>query len=496
KGTAFFSKDELQAYLQLLEEAKKRDHRKLGRELDLFMHHEWAPGETIWLDRGNRMYRILTRMMSDLCREEGYQEVFSPMLFKKDLFETSGHWRHYRDDMFIVPGQEAEPMTEKQLEDFAAANAPLESTVPAHELKVFEADYTKAGSTGEKLSLLLGRSPTFATKHWNLFEKHPGEFVRLTGNEREILALKPMNCPCHMLIFRDRKRSYRELPLRLHDQGVLHRNEASGTLSGLTRVRQFCQDDAHIFLAQEQIEGEITALIGLVRRVYKTFGMDFAKVFLSTRPDDFLGKKETWDTAEQALENAIRANEMEYTINEGDGAFYGPKIDFIVRDCLNREWQTATIQLDYQLPARFGLKFINRDNAEEMPVVVHRAIFGSFERFMAILIEHFGGNFPTWLAPEQVRILTISEKFEEYADKVFLDLQLLGVRVEKDYSAEKIGSKIREGRMMRIPYLVIVGEKEMENGAVSVRSQTEGELGSMALGDFVERLKGEMEARF
>lgn len=422
KGTAFFSKEELNDYMKMLEEAKKRDHRKLGRELELFMHHEWAPGETFWLDRGQTMYAILRRMMSDLCRECGYQEVFTPLLFKSDLFKTSGHWDHYQDDMYM-----------------------------------FEQGEEEGG---------------------------------------QCYCLKPMNCPSHMLIFRDKKRSYRELPLRIHDQGVLHRNEASGTLSGLTRVRQFCQDDAHIFLSQEMIEAEITELIGLVKRVYTIFDMEFSKIFLSTRPEEFLGEKETWDQAEAALESAIQNNNMDYSVNQGDGAFYGPKIDFIVKDCLGREWQTATIQLDYQLPARFGLKFINRNNEEEMPIVVHRAIFGSFERFMAILIEHYAGNFPAWLAPEQVRVLTISEKFEDYANDVYTKLRLDGIRAGIDLSAEKIGSKIREGRNMRVPYLLIVGEKEQAENTVSVRSQSTGDLGAMPFEAFQKKISEEKEARF
>jgi threonyl-tRNA synthetase len=496
KGTAFHTKEELDAHLALIEEAKKRDHRRLGRELDLFMHHDWAPGEAIWLDRGNTLYTILSSMMSKLCREVGYQEVFTPMLFKKDLFETSGHWHHYRDNMFIVPGQEAGQMSDEDVEKFLAGLGPLESVMPAHEWRAVEPLLAAATTPRARLSVLLSKSPTFATRHWNVFEPTKGNFTRLAGSDREVYAMKPMNCPCHMLIFRDRKRSYRELPLRIHDQGVLHRNEASGTLSGLTRVRQFCQDDAHIFLAQHQIEGEITSLIALVKRVYTRFGMDFARIFLSTRPEQFLGEKETWDQAERALENSIRANGLDFTVNAGDGAFYGPKIDFIVRDCIGREWQTATIQLDYQLPARFGLRFINKDNAEEMPVVVHRAIFGSFERFLAILIEHYAGNFPMWLAPEQVRILTISEKYEDYASKLFDRLRAEGIRAERDFSPEKVGSKIREGRLMRIPYLLVVGEKEAEAGTVAVRSQTEGDLGTMAFEAFLERVRGEKEAAF
>lgn len=495
KGTAFHSRKELDDYLTLLEEAKKRDHRRIGRELNLFMHHEWAPGETIWLPKGLIMYRLLSRMMSDLCRAEGYVEVFSPMLFKAELFKTSGHWSHYRDNMFIVPGQESRklepPQIAAQLERIEREAADFLSK---NEWDALQAQLRGVDEPVKRLATLL-RNEKLSTRYWNVFER-AGDVVELHESGSEVFALKAMNCPCHMLIFRDQKRSYRELPLRIHDQGVLHRNEASGTLSGLTRVRQFCQDDAHIFLSNDQIEEEITRLIAMVRRVYTVFGMEFARVFLSTRPADFLGAKETWDQAETALENAIKANQLPCQVNAGDGAFYGPKIDFIVRDCLGREWQTATIQLDYQLPQRFGLSFINRNNHEETPVVVHRAIYGSFERFMAILIEHFGGNFPVWLAPIQARILTISEKFEDYARHVQDTLLALGVRVEVDFSAEKIGAKIREGRNLRIPYLLIVGEKEQNSRSLSVRSQTEGELGSIDLTTFLNRISKEKEAGF
>ncbi|MBI1293151.1 threonine--tRNA ligase [bacterium] len=496
KGTAFFTEKELAGHLQMLEEAKKRDHRKLGRELELFMHHDWAPGETFWLNKGNLMYKQLSRMMSELCREEGYEEVFTPMLFKVDLFRMSGHWDHYRDNMFVVPGQDSRTLEAADIAQWAARlEAEAATAVPAEEWNTAKAELAKLTTASARLSFLL-KLKQVGGKHWNLFEKAPGVFVTMESAANGTYALKPMNCPSHMLVFRDRRRSYRELPLRIHDQGVLHRNEASGTLGGLTRVRQFCQDDAHIFLAQEQIEQEITQLISLIKRVYTAFGMEFARVFLSTRPDDFLGEKETWDRAEKALENSIRANGMEFKINAGDGAFYGPKIDFIVRDCLNREWQTATIQLDYQLPARFGLKFVNRNNEDEQPVVVHRAIFGSFERFFGILIEHFGGNFPTWLAPVQARVLTISDKYEGYATEVFDTLRRHGVRAERDFSAEKIGSKIRDGRNMRIPYLLVVGEKEEASRSVAVRSQTEGELGAISLDDFLARIDKEKAIRF
>ncbi|MDX2175534.1 MAG: threonine--tRNA ligase [Candidatus Sumerlaeia bacterium] len=422
RGTAFATKEELDAHLTLLEEAKKRDHRRVGREMGLFMHHEWAPGETFWLPKGRKLYRVLGNMMSNLWEDEGYQEVFTPMLFKSDLFKTSGHWDHYQDNMFIIRQNEG-------------------------------------------------------------------------GDNPVEYSLKPMNCPSHMLIFRSERRSYRELPMRIADQGVLHRNEASGTLSGLTRVRQFCQDDAHIFLTPEQIEPEITALISLVRRVYKPFGLEFAKVFLSTRPENYLGRKEQWDAAEDGLRRALENNKMEYQVNEGDGAFYGPKIDFIVSDALKREWQTATIQLDYQLPQRFELSYVDADGSEKTPVVVHRAIFGSLERFLGVLIEHYAGWLPVWLAPEQVRVLTISERSEPYAREVFEMLSRARVRVAADLSAEKIGSKIRGARIERVPYMVVIGEKEAAERMVAIRARGE-DAGTMTLEAFLQRIEAEKATEF
>jgi threonyl-tRNA synthetase len=428
KGTAFASKEELEEHLRILEEARKRDHRRVGREMGLFMHHDWSPGETIWLPKGHTLYKTLADMMGRLWREEGYQQVFTPMLFKMNLFETSGHADHYRENMFIVRQKEGAP-------------------------------------------------------------KEGGEQA-----EQEY-ALKPMNCPCHMLIFREFRRSYRELPLRIADMGVLHRNEATGALSGLTRVRQFCQDDSHIFVAPEQIEGEITNLIALIKRVYRPFGLEFSKVYLSTRPESFLGEKATWDAAEAALMAALRNNGMEFRINEGDGAFYGPKIDFIVSDALRREWQTSTIQLDYQLPQRFALKYQDRDNTEKTPVVVHRAIFGSLERFLGIIIEHYAGWLPVWLAPEQVRVLTISEKSEAYGRDVMRRLLAAGVRADGDFSPEKIGSKIRDARNQRVPYMLIVGEQEAEAGKVAVRVR-EQDHGTIPFAEFLAKIDAEKAIAF
>src|SRR5436190_10919886 len=340
-GTAFFSDKDLKAYLTQIEEAKKRDHRKLGRELGLFWFHHWAPGEPFWLPKGTTLVHLLGNYMREVLYPAGYVEVRAPLVFNKALWETSGHWQHYRENMFLI--------------------------------------------------------------------ESPGE--------EEQAGLKPMNCPGHMLLFASEVRSYRDLPLRIHEQSVLHRMEASGVLSGLTRVREFIMDDAHIFLREDQIGEEVERLLRLVRRVYDDFGLA-PEMKLSTRPAEFLGEKATWDHAESELKRALESAGVAYVVNEGDGAFYGPKIDFDVTDAIGRTWQCATIQLDYQMPARFDLKYTGADNTEHRPVVIHRAIFGSFERFIALLIEHYAGAFPLWLAPVQAVILPIADRHVPHAEAV------------------------------------------------------------------------------
>ncbi len=397
-GTVWPTRDELDLYLHRLEEAKKRDHRRLGQQLELMMFHEYAPGCPFFLPKGEVLYHELSEAMRSLLMDEGYVTVRTPLLFDSRLWKTSGHWEHYKDDMFCFAEDE-------QPED--------------------EADEL-------------------------------------------IMGLKPMNCPSHMLIFGSRKRSYRELPLRIHDQGVLHRNELRGALGGLTRVRQFCQDDAHLFVMESQIEAEVTDLLAMVDKVYTSFGMDFI-CKLSTRPEKKLGDDALWDQAEAALEQALKNNKLDFVLKEGDGAFYGPKIDFDVVDALGREWQCATIQLDYQLPRRFDLKYVGPDNAPEVPVVIHRAIFGSLERFIGILIEHYAGAFPTWISPEQVRVLTVSEKSLTHGYAVRDALNTAGLRVHVDDRDDKIGFKIREAHNAKVPWMVIIGEKEQESGTVSVR---------------------------
>lgn len=415
-GTAFFRQEELDQYLHRLEEAKKRDHRRIGRDLGLFTFHPWAPGAAFWLGKGTTLYNALADYMRKVLYPAGYTEVKTPLIFNKALWETSGHWQHYRDNMFLVESDDAE------------------------------------------------------------------------------MGVKPMNCPGHMLLFASERRSYRDLPLRLHEQTPLHRNEASGVLGGLTRVRQFSQDDAHCFVMESQIGEEVARVLELVKRVYDDFGLTY-QVKLSTRPDEYLGEKATWDHAEAELKRALEAAGMAYTINEGDGAFYGPKIDFDVTDAIGRTWQCATIQLDYQLPERFDLTYVGPDNQPHRPVVIHRAIYGSFERFIALLIEHYAGAFPLWLAPIQVAVLPIADRHLEYARRVVGDLEAAGLRVELDDRLEKIGYKIREAQLQKIPYMLVVGDREASEGTVSVRSRTGGDLGSRPIAEFVRTALDEVALR-
>jgi threonyl-tRNA synthetase len=406
-GTAFLSDKELQAYLTRLEEAKKRDHRKIGKEQKLFLFHHWAPGSPFWLPKGTTLYHTLANYIRSVIVPAGYTEVKAPIVFNKGLWETSGHWDHYRQNMFLVDSADGEQM-----------------------------------------------------------------------------GLKAMNCPGHMLIFASEVRSYRDLPIRYHEQTPLHRNEASGVLSGLTRVRQFSQDDGHCFIMESQIAEEVERSLRLVTRVYNDFGMR-PELKLSTRPPEFMGEISQWDHAEAELKKALDAVGEPYRINEGDGAFYGPKIDFDVTDAIGRKWQCATIQLDYQIPQRFDLKYVGADNAEHRPVVIHRAIYGSFERFIALLIEHFAGAWPLWLAPLQAVVLPISDRHLAYARGVRDRLEAAGLRVELDERQEKIGYKIREAQLQKIPYMLVTGDREAAEGTVSVRSRAAGDQGARPVDGFI-----------
>ena len=412
-GTAFNNEKDLKAHLTQIEEAKKRDHRKLGRELGLFTFHQWAPGAAFWLDKGTTLYNTLANYMRDVLFPAGYVEVKTPLVYNKALWERSGHWKHYRENMFLIE------------------------------------------------------------------------------SEGETMSMKPMNCPGHFLTFASQTHSYRDLPVRYHEQTPLHRNEASGVLSGLTRVRQFSQDDAHCFVTPEQIGDEVERLIRLVQRVYGDFGLPFTAK-LSTMPDEHLGEVATWEQAEAQLKAALERSGMAYDLNDKDGAFYGPKIDFDVTDAIGRKWQCATIQLDYMQPENFDLKYIGADNTEHRPVVIHRAIFGSFERFIAILIEHYAGAFPLWLAPVQAVVLPIADRHLPYAASVREQLRGAGLRVDLDERQEKIGYKIREAQLQKVPYMLVIGDRESTDGTVSVRTRTGGDQGASSIDAFIASAREEV----
>jgi threonyl-tRNA synthetase len=421
-GTAFFKKEDLEAHLHRLEEARKRDHRKLGPALGLFTFHPSAPGAAFWLPGGTTLYHLLGDAMRRLTRKNGYVEVKTPLLFHKRLWETSGHWGKYRENMFLVVDSETDP------------SLPLE--------------------------------------------------------DRCNQSLKPMNCPSHHLLYGMQKRSYRELPIRYHTQDVLHRNEASGTLGGLTRMRQFQQDDAHIYLAESQIIDEVRSLMRQIDTVYTSLGLAYTAKF-STRPDQRLGDDASWDRAEGALVRALEVLGLPYELKPKEGNFYGPKIDFDVTDSIGRKWQLATIQLDYLAPDRFDLAYVGDDNKEHRPVVIHRAIYGSFERFIAILVEHFAGAFPAWLAPVQARVVTVSDRFDAWAREVSDRLGDLGFRAELDESSDKLGAKIRNAQLAKIPFALVVGEKEVQAKGVSPRRHGGEDLKTMPLDAFVEILRRE-----
>lgn len=419
-GTAWFSEKDLADYLHRIEEAKRRDHRKLGRELDLFHMHPFSPGSAFWTDRGTRVFQLLVDWMREVLDRNGYQQVKTPLLYHKGLWEISGHWGKYRENMFLVQDKE----------------------------------------TGE----------------------HDA-------------SLKPMNCPSHHLLYAMKKHSYRELPVRYATQDVLHRNEVTGALSGLTRVRQFQQDDAHIYLADSQIVDEVRRLTELVDYFYRTLGLSY-QVKFGTRPEQRIGSDELWDQAEATLRGALEALGMPYEENPGDAAFYGPKIDFHVADAIGRTWQLGTIQLDYNAPERFDLNYTGEDNREHRPVVIHRAIFGSFERFIAILIEHFAGAFPLWLAPEQVRVLPINDDVRESAAALVARLRDAGLRAHLDDRSDTLNYKIREAETQKVPYMAVVGAREAEADTVAVRARGAGKKQEViARAEFVARLGAEVAGK-
>ena len=415
-GIAFEKKKDLDDYIQMMEEAKLRDHRKLGKELELFTLLDEGPGFPFFLPKGTVLKNKLLEYWREVHREDGYVEIETPIILNRQLWETSGHWFNYKENMYTVEIDE---------EDF---------------------------------------------------------------------AIKPMNCPGWMLVYQTKMRSYKDFPIRMGEIGRVHRHELSGALHGLMRVRAFTQDDAHIFMLPEQIKDEIKGVVSLIDKIYKTFGFSY-HLELSTRPEKFLGEISMWDEAESNLKAALEELGLPYIINEGDGAFYGPKIDFHLRDCIGRTWQCGTIQLDYQLPERFELSYIGKDGEKHRPVMIHRVAFGSIERFIGILIEHYAGKFPLWIAPVQVKILPISDKFMDYAKQIEKAMYDAKIRVELDDRAEKIGYKIREAQLEKVPYMIIVGEKELNEGNISVRSRDLGDLGFKNTDDFLKELNEEIISR-
>ncbi len=416
-GTAWRDKKELGGYLHRLEEAEKRDHRKIGKALDLFHTQEEAPGMAFWHDKGWRVYLLIQDYIRGKLRANGYQEVHTPQLIDRSLWEKSGHWEKFRDDIFV------------------------------------------------------------------------------TETEDRVYAIKPMNCPAHIQIYNHGLRSYRDLPLRLAEFGSCHRNEPSGTLHGLMRARNFVQDDAHIFCTEEQILPEVSSFIDLLFEVYRDFGFDEVLVKLSTRPEKRVGSDEVWDKAEKALADALDIKRLDWQLQPGEGAFYGPKIEFSLKDCLGRVWQLGTIQLDFSMPERLGAHYVAEDNTRKVPVMLHRAILGSLERFIGILIEHYAGALPTWLAPLQAVVLSITDRQQAYVGEVTNSLRGKGFRVESDLRNEKIGFKIREHTLQRVPYLLVVGDREVENGSVAVRTRRGEDLGTMTVEELAGRLAEEVAGR-
>ena len=409
-GTAFANKTDLESYLTMMEEAKKRDHRKLGKELGLFMFAEEGPGFPFFLPKGMTLKNTLIDYWREIHYRDGYQEVSTPIILSRKLWENSGHWDHYKDNMY--------------------------TTV------IDEEDY----------------------------------------------AVKPMNCPGGMLVYKNQPHSYRDLPLKVGELGLVHRHEKSGQLHGLMRVRCFTQDDAHIFMRDDQIEDQIKGVTKLINEVYTQFGFEYF-VELSTRPEDSMGSDEDWEMATNGLRKALEDMGLDYIVNEGDGAFYGPKIDFHLRESLGRTWQCGTIQLDFQMPQRFDLEYTAEDGSKKRPIMIHRVCFGSIERFIGILIEHFAGKFPVWLAPVQVKVIPVSEKSMDYATGVYEKLKAAGIRTELDHKDEKVGYKIRQAQLEKVPYMLVLGEKEAAEGAITVRSRDKGDLGAAGLDAFIEDIK-------
>jgi len=438
-GTAFWKKKELDEYLHRLEEAKKRDHRVLGKQLDLFsIYEEAGPGLVFWHPNGAIIRQEIEKWVEEEHKKRGYQRIYTPHIMKADLWKTSGHYSFYRENMFFVPVVEHDD----------------EERLGNDEVPLTKEEIEKA--------------------HW--------------------YAVKPMNCPGHILIYKSQVRSYRDLPIRFFEFGTVYRYEKSGSLHGLLRVRGFTQDDGHIFCRPDQLKEEIQGVLDYVMELLSTFKLDYV-INIGTRPEKYIGSEEAWEHATQALIDALKERGFDFNIVEGDGAFYGPKIDIAVLDAIGRKWDGPTIQVDFNLPERFDLTYVDKDGQKKRPVMVHRAIMGSIERFIGLLIEHYAGLFPTWLAPTQVVIIPVSDKYLEYADEVYEKLKGAGIRVKLDDESAKVGYKIRKAELMKIPYMLIVGEKEQQSGTVSVRSKREGDLGAMDLNAFLDKILTEIREK-
>ncbi len=511
-GTAFFNQKDLDAYLSQLDEAKKRDHRLLGKQLKLFTISPMVgSGLILWMPRGAIVRGILESFIKDELVKRGYQPVYTPHIGRLELYRTSGHFPYYRDAQFPPiysrPAAGALDLCQHRLE-LGILDDKKEAEIHEYlkSCQFVPEAYDKAPTQEEKLN----RVHEYAVKLMAVMQVDLPEYHKATDHagrakalldwlmEQEGFLLKPMNCPHHIHIYKAEPRSYRDLPVRLAEFGTVYRYEQTGELSGMTRVRGFTQDDAHLFVTAEQIEAEMIANIDLVLYVLTSLGLHDYRVRIGLRDPSsakYVGSAENWDKAEQTIIKVVRDRGMNYSAEAGEAAFYGPKIDFVVRDCIGREWQLGTVQLDYNLPVRFNLEYIGSDNTSHPPVMIHRAPFGSMERFMGILIEHFAGAFPLWLAPEQARVMPVSERFTDYGKKIEADLKAHGFRVHGDYRPEKIGYKIREAQLEKIPYMLVVGDKEQSAGTIAVRDRLDGDIGTLTMAKLVQRLSNEVAAK-
>jgi threonyl-tRNA synthetase len=510
-GTSFFDPKALDAYLRQIEEAKKRDHRVLGKQLRLFTISQLVgSGLILWMPRGAIVRGILESFIKDELVKRGYQPVYTPHIGRLELYRTSGHFPYYRDaqfpPMYARPAAGAIDMCQYRLSLGVIDDKKEREVQDYFNITHFKVPGYVEATPEQKLefvhhyvvSLMKVMQVELPDYHKATDAKGRSDALLAWLSDQEGFLVKPMNCPHHIHIYKAEPHSYRDLPVRLAEFGTVYRYEQTGELNGMTRVRGFTQDDAHLFITPEQVETELRANIELVRFVFETLGLTDYRVRLGFRDpasSKYVGTDDDWNSAQASLVEIVKSLGMPYTEEEGEAAFYGPKIDFVVKDCIGREWQLGTVQLDYNLPKRFDLEYIGPDNKAHRPIMIHRAPFGSMERFMGILIEHFAGAFPVWLAPEQVRILTVSDKFTDYARKVEAELLAKNLRVSGDYRPDKIGAKIREAQLDKIPYMLVIGDKEQTAGTVAVRERSAGDQGSLTVAEFIARVEGEVKSR-